>query len=217
MRNVLIVDTETTGLDRRTDLLLEVGAVLWSVRHRTVLHAESRLYHAPVNPAEPINGIPAGAVQELASVQVAVPWVSDADAIVAHHADFDRQWLPELGKPWICTANDVAWPRTGDSRSLVAICLAHGVGVSHAHRALTDCLLIARLLERVGELGHDPERLLSDALLPRVTLQALHRFEDNDKAKAAGFRFDGATKRWLKRVRQDSPCEYPFKTRQVDQ
>ena len=62
LRNVLIVDCETTGLDREKDRVIEIGYVLWSVEHRTMLEVYSGLLYAPENPAEHINSIPATAL-----------------------------------------------------------------------------------------------------------------------------------------------------------
>jgi len=223
MKIVTIIDTETSGLDPKSSYLLEVAAVRFSVEHAAVVDVCSWLVHAEDNEAFSVNGIPPGLVRDakLGPLNVAEQVrivASSTDAIVAHNAAFDSQWLPSLEDArWICSANDIEWPRASDSRSLVAVCLAHGVPVTSAHRALTDCLLLARLFERVAELGHDVNRMLEDALLPRITLQSLQPFADNDKARAAGFRFDAPTKRWLKRVRKDRPGEYSFKTREIDQ
>lgn len=227
MRRVLITDVETTGLDPASDHVIEVAIVEWSVKHRTIIRAASGLAEHESNPAESVNRIPAAALSDPALDYE--PWnfvanmVDDAthfegSCFVAHRAEFDRSfYLPHIRcrLPWACSKFDIAWPRSAPGASLVEVALAHDVAVAYNHRALADCLLLARIFERVAELGHDVEKLLSDALLPRITLQAFQKFEDNDKAKAAGFRFDGATKRWLKRVRKDQPGEFPFRVREV--
>ena len=68
--------------------------------------------------------------------------------------------------------------------------LAHGVGVLDAHRALTDVETLSRLLTRVHEMGHPLPALIERAMRPRVKLQSLQPFEENDKAQAAGFAWD---------------------------
>lgn len=45
MRNALIVDVETTGLDPQTGVVAEVGVVLYSIPHHTTLAQFSRLLH----------------------------------------------------------------------------------------------------------------------------------------------------------------------------
>ena len=65
---LLIVDTETTGLDADRDQCLELGAILFSVPHRQVLAQMSCLLPVDSNPAESINRIPA------AVSRVEQPW-----------------------------------------------------------------------------------------------------------------------------------------------
>ncbi len=225
MRRILIVDTETTGIDPASSRVIELAWAVWLVKERCLLEATTQLIFAPENQAEHVNGIPVAALEqgwaddgESSVWEVAKMAATECDAYVAHGAEFDRKMIDgRLGDycPWICSMEDIAWPKPSSSRSLVGMALAHGVGVVSAHRALDDVMTLCRLFERVAELGHDVDKMLTDALLPRITLQALQKFEDNDKAKAHGFRFDGGTKRWLKRVRKDQPGEYPFRIREV--
>lgn len=233
LRRVLIVDSETTGLDAKRDYAIEVGCVLWSVEHRSVIEAWSTLIAGPNgNPAEAINGIPASALTDAADAVVVkvrlLEFAGRADAIVAHSADFDRAFLAPIADvlPWICSCNDIEWPgariaanvepaRERPGQSLVALCLAHGLGVSHAHRALTDCLLLARLLERVAEMGHDVEAMLTRGLRPKATFQALVSFDDKDKAKAAGFKWVPETKMWLRRMAVEDAKALPFQVREA--
>ena len=116
---LLIVDTETSGLDPASGKCLEVGAVLFDVPHRAVLSQLSFLLPASANPARHVNGIDP-AVTRLEqpwrqSLQMLAAMVSGADAVLAHNAAFDRQWfgiepLPALDLPWICSMDDIRWP-----------------------------------------------------------------------------------------------------------
>ena len=54
---LLLVDTETTGLDPASDALCELGAVLFSVPHRAVISQLSFLLPVLTNDAIAINGI----------------------------------------------------------------------------------------------------------------------------------------------------------------
>ena len=56
-KNLLILDTETTGLDAHTDFCIEVGAILFNVGKRSVLSQISFLLPVNENPAESINKI----------------------------------------------------------------------------------------------------------------------------------------------------------------
>ena len=57
--NILILDTETTGLDNENDHCLEVGSILFNVKSRSVLAQQSFLLPVKTNNAEKINNIPA--------------------------------------------------------------------------------------------------------------------------------------------------------------
>ena len=59
LENILILDTETTGLDNENDDCLEVGSILFNVKSRSVLAQQSFLLPVENNNAEKINNIPA--------------------------------------------------------------------------------------------------------------------------------------------------------------
>ena len=158
----------------------------------------------------PRDGTPWDAVRGMASA---------ADAILAHSAQFDRGFVPadlRDSKPWICTKDDLEWPRaTKPGQSLVTLALDHGIGVATAHRALADCDLIARLLSRVAELGTDLPLFLARGLRPRATYQAMVSYDDRELAKAAGFSWDGASRRWTRRMCTEDTAAMPFPMREV--
>jgi DNA polymerase-3 subunit epsilon len=113
--------------------------------------------------------------------------------------------------------DDLAWPRGAGSKSLVALALAHGVGVSTAHRALTDCLLIAHTLERLPELGVvDVKAFLRRGLRPKAKFRALVSYETNSLAKAAGFRWEPNARMWTRTMAVEDVAGLPFKAVPVD-
>lgn len=223
LNTVLIVDAETTGVDRESDHVIEIGYVLWSVQHRTILEAYSGLLWAEKNPAQAVNGIPADALPQDAPDG---PWrmlgkaASRADAIVAHQADFDRAFLERgmsefdtgAAKIWICTREDVTWPRAGAGQSLTAIALAHGCAVVAAHRAVNDCLLLARLFESVPDIAARLEAGYAHAQLPKVRLVSLAPFEQKDEVKAHGFKWDPGRREWWRVMAAADAAGLPFKT-----
>jgi len=188
----LILDGETTGLDVNKDELCEVGGVLWSVEHRCILECFSSLVYATSNAAAEVNGIPEAVVQS-ATTQFPLRMIGMAcgvDAIVAHNAEFDRPWFATEHSsfrdvPWICTIEDMVWPKPSPSRSLTAIALAHGVAVVSAHRAIHDCLLLARMLEVVPDVDERLKAALAHALLPKAEIHSLASFDEKDIVKGA--------------------------------
>lgn len=219
--NILILDTETTGVDPRTDVVVELGWVLWSPKFQCILSAATTLVdEGKGNAAEAVNGIPPEALlhigYSLARAIDDMPHEFVIGAVMAHNAEFDRSFLPGLyaDRPWICSQDDVDWPRPSTSRSLVALALAHGVGVAAAHRALDDCLTLARLLERAAEMT-DIDALLARALRPRATFRALVSYDGRDAAKNAGFRWFPEAKEWRRRMAREDVAALSFDVREV--
>jgi len=176
----VIVDVETSGLDPEQDELLEVGAVAFDADHGVPVSVWSDLCRAESNAAEQVNHIPeaalsrgAGRAATLARLREFVDESRDRNGgvdpyVLAHKAEFDRQWLPLLDeKRWVCTKEDADWPLSDrEGPSLVHLALAYEVGVVRAHRAIEDCLTLAAVLSRV----HAVERGLDD---PGVTLDGV--------------------------------------------
>jgi DNA polymerase-3 subunit epsilon len=221
---LLIIDTETTALSPTDGQCIEVGAVLFHVPSRSVLCQVSFLLPAVSNGAEAINGI-AAAVSRLPQ-----PWqpalalfeamVAAADALLAHNAAFDRQWfghgcLPFLGKPWICSMEDIRWPADRHLRATPSVrdlALAYGVPVWAAHRALTDCIYLAQVFERCADL----ESLLQAALEPRRLYRACLSYAERHRAREAGFRWnEPVSGAWSRRLSQREVDALPFPVQPV--
>lgn len=216
---VLIIDTETSSLDPKTGHLLEVAVAQYSLAHGLV-RAHSWVIKAPSNEAFVVNGIPVELVRDDYAVdprsldKVLHSLVEFSDAIVAHNAAFDSQWLPDLGKPWVCTCDDIEFPKPSMSKSLTSIALAHGVGVVHAHRALSDVMTLVALFDRVRE-NHDLASILSRGLRPKKLVAAVLPYDRKDEAKALGFRWQAETKQWTKRVAVEDIPSLGFDVKEV--
>ncbi len=227
--NLLIVDTETTGLEPERDRVIEVAAILYSVEAQSTLYQMSALLPALENPAVRVNRIPPAALQHLSlpleqqSLALLQQLAAAADYVVAHNADFDQQWfghgkLPVLSGedgqplPWLCTMTDFAWPlATRPGESLISLALAHGVGVSSAHRALTDCQLIAALFDRMPDLP----ALVAQACCPKDWYQALVSYGDRHLAKEAGFRWYPDQRAWRRKLAAAEAEALPFAVQRV--
>lgn len=219
--NLLIVDTETTGLTPADARCIEVGGILFSVDERAVLGQCSFLLPTNENPVEHINNIRAELTRRpqapRAGMEYFYAMAKHADYVVAHNAEFDRQWfghgpLPALEQQWICTMEDFEWPRVSRSRPAVThLALAYGVPVWAAHRALTDCIYLAQVMEREPDLW----MLLTQALEPKRLYMAMVSYDDRQKAKDAGFRWDGEQRRWLRKMRESKLSDLCFHVREV--
>lgn len=136
--DILIVDTETTGLSPKTDRVVEVAGVLYSLEHASVVRSFASLIRTPDgNAAEEINGISPALLADAATPDADEVWEAmrvlacSAECIVAHHADFDHEFcvgrldvevLDADGRmrpiPWVCSMDDIEWPRRSTSRQL---------------------------------------------------------------------------------------------------
>jgi len=232
MKNVLIFDVETAGLDRDSDEVIELGYVLWSVEQRTIIECYSALLLGEGNAAEIFNAIPPAA--RTLGTDPEIAWtiagqaVQQADLVLAHQADFDRGFVSReavryegagdlLGPAWVCTLEDMVWPIMSAYRSLVAIALAHGVAVTAAHRAINDCLLLSRLLEAVGNMDDIEDRLhlaLQRASRPKAEFIARTAYKDKDLVKAAGFHWNGTV--WSRYMAVEDAKALPFEVVPVD-
>ena len=218
-QTLLIIDTETSGLDPDAHHCLEIGAILFDVPSRQVLAQMSCLLPVESNAAEAINRIPA------AVTRLPQPWkpgldyfqelLNAADLLVAHNAAFDRQWLgrshlPATDLPWLCSMEDMRWPKDKQLRSRPSVrdlALAYEIPVWAAHRALSDCIYLAEVFRRCDQL----EQLIERGLEPRSLMRAQVSYDDRQLAREAGFRWNDPVKgAWTRRLSASEAEELPF-------
>ncbi len=223
--NILILDTETTGLDNNIDECLEVGSILFNVKCRSVLAQQSFLLPVDSNHAEKINNIPAEITRLPQPLFEAIKYfeslVQVSDVIVAHNAEFDKKWfglnkLPQIEKQWICSMDDMSWPSEKQLKprpSVRDLALAYGVPVWNAHRALTDCIYLAEVFKRCGEL----EQILIRAQEPKVLVRAEISYEKRHLAKNSGFRWNDAIKgAWSRKMSRRDIDNLEFPVHEID-
>lgn len=219
MKNVLILDTETSGIDPAKDCVVEVAVILYSLEYATVLSSFASLIHGDRNEAVEINRIPVEALAKAPTGEQLWPAIhtlaDTADAIVAFNKDFDRSFVTGVLRDcykWVCAMEDIRWPKqTRERPNLVGLALEHDLGIGYAHRALADCDLIARLFTRSKELGSDLNVMMEKAMRPKASVRALVSYDDRDKAKKAGFQWDADKKIWHRRVFMEDIPSLPFR------
>lgn len=165
IENVLIIDCETSGLHPEHGAqIIELGAILYNVKHKAILQQFSTLIPCDANPVEHINNISV----EITNCNYTFIWALEmtklmsmnAQAVVAHNAQFDRKFiladhhlsLHFKDCKWICTKNDFQWPVPLKRTRLIDVCEAMGVQYVSAHRALVDCNFIVQCFGKVNDL-----------------------------------------------------------------
>jgi len=220
IESVLILDTETTGLDENNDEVIEIGCILFNVPFNAVLSQLSFLLPVEKNAAEFINGISADVSNVMQpwkeGIQFFLKLVEDCDFIVAHNAAFDKKWfgkgnLPSLDKKWICSLDDINWSFKENikSRPSVAdLALGFNIPVWNLHRALSDCYYISEVFKKTDNL----EDVLLKATEPKYLYKAIVSYEDRSLAKNAGFRWNSPVQgAWTRKLSETEATELDFK------
>ena len=226
---VLILDTETTGLDSSKDRLIELALILVDVDKATGLPLQvQEVFDELEDPGRPI---PAEAtrVTGITDAMVAGKRLNEArvaelmagvDLVIAHNARFDRGFmenrLPAFAKlPWACSVAEIDWQAQGRGSAKLEF-LAHELGFFYdAHRAEMDChallAVLAAPLPNTGETGL--ARLLAAAQATSYRVQATGSpFSSKDALRARGYRWDAERKVWHTQVGNpaalDAECEW---------
>lgn len=214
---VLILDTETTGLDPSRDRIMELALLRVDVDNATGQPTGNvEVYDGLEDPGMPIPQ----EVQDLTGISDAMvrghkldeprvlAMLAESDLVIAHNAGFDRPFvearLAQFAQlSWACSFADLDWKKEGrSSAKLTHLALELG-WFYDAHRAEMDChavlAVLARALPLSGQTGLG--RLLSVAAKPSYRLQATAApFDAKDLLKARGYRWDGNNKVWHTRL-----------------
>lgn len=217
---ILVVDTETTGLDPKNDYLIEIAAILWSVNHKSVLTQVSTIISYDqeiVNPAEPINKISPALLKQNFPYQSALELINNmsyrAKYICAHNADFDTEFCKKvIGlkiplSDWIDT-QDIRYPKSKycQGTSLNNLAIAHEIPIVEAHRALDDCRTLTKLLSLVPNLEEELKR----ASRPKVLVKSLEE-KPGTLSKMHGFKWHSVIPySWAKYMPEQDIATLPF-------
>ncbi|WP_294642441.1 3'-5' exonuclease [uncultured Aureimonas sp.] len=235
LRLGIVVDVETTGLDKDCAEVIEVGAVAFTYAAdgiRDVVGEYSGL-EQPTRPlSREISRLTGLTDPELAGRNIdraaLAALVRPADIVVAHNSAFDRGFCEKLDpifatKTWVCSATDIDWKGLGEPVAKLGNLLASAGRFHGAHRALTDCHAVLEVLAAPAWDG--PEGAFAQLLAAAVTEMFEIRAEGapysaRGMLKNAGYRWDaggpGRAKSWYKIVPRDrAPDEESFCRREI--
>ena len=228
---IVVLDTETTGLDASKEKIIELALLKVQVDLDTGLPVgEVTVYDELEDPSIPIpkeiekiTGISSAMVagKQLDEARI-VALMQGVDLVIAHNAGFDRPFvesrLPSFGQvAWACSFADISWKDQGRSSAKLES-LAQAMGYFYdAHRAEMDCHALLAVLSAALPVAPAPIAtdlvtpsstglawLIGKAQHPSYRLQATNApFDAKDKLKARGYRWNAEQKVWHTRL--DSP------------
>ena len=211
-QRVIVLDTETTGLDARQERIIELAMLSVLVDTATGLPVGPvTTYESFEDPGKPIpsaitgiTGIDDSMVrgQRIDEARV-IELVQAADLIVAHNAGFDRPFvearLPVFAtRAWNCSFAGIDWKAQGSGSAKLEF-LAHERGWFYdAHRALVDCHALLQVLAAPLTSGQSGLlQLLHGASQTRYKLRATAApFDAKDALKLRGYRWDNENRVW---------------------
>ena len=215
----IVLDTETTGLDHASNVVIEIGIRPFEFDADTgEILSVREAYSAMQDPGRPLSpdivAITGLHDEDLAGQAIDWPKVrgllDGAEIVVAHNAGFDRPFVEHaLGRKmrriWACSASQIDWDSSpAPSRSQEVLCVWHGFFSLEAHRALADADALLQLLSLSGRL---PE-LRRRACAPSYRVAAVNSpFDTKDALKARGYRWDSAQRCWWIEVADEAAVE----------
>ena len=177
MKNLVIIDLETTGTDPKFDKIIEIGAVKIKDmeivdEYCSFVNPERKLTQEIVN----ITGIEDKNLESAPKIEEVLSELDEflnGEPLLAHNMDFDRSFLEKNGvQGTFLDSLDLAcmlYPR--ETKHTQEYLLEKLCGTTYeAHRALEDVknlhTLYKKLLERVDEIDERLKKEIRDALKP---------------------------------------------------
>lgn len=227
---VLVLDTETTGLDASKEKIIELALLRVQVDLDSGEPLGSvSVYGGFEDPGKPvpkeiekITGITTAMVkgQSLDATQVS-EMLRGVDLVIAHNAGFDRPFVesrfPEFGAvDWACSFAGIDWKEQGRASAKLEN-LVQSLGYFYdAHRAEMDChALLAVLAAPLAKVvATQSERksgvnlcrnglslLIGSTQTPAYLVEASNApFDVKDLLKARGYRWNADKKLWFTRL-----------------
>lgn len=212
----VILDTETTGLNRRNEDIIEIGLIAFTFDERGGIGDVTGVYGGLQQPGKTIppeitklTGITDEMVSEqLIDMQAVRALVAPADLIIAHNAGFDRPFCEAFSsafsdKAWACSNSEIDWSARGFEGTKLGYLIGQAGYFHDGHRAVDDCFALLEVLDpKTGFTSSTPfAELYLNSQKSRVRIFAENSpFDLKDHLKARGYRWsdgsEGRPKSW---------------------
>lgn len=212
----VLIDTETTGLDHKSDQVIEVGVVAFTYNDDGAVGDVVGVFNGLQQPTIPIpaeitritgitNEMVHGLVLDLKTLE---NMIEPADLVIAHNARFDRPFCEKLSpvfvsKAWACSVAEIQWAGLGFEGSKLGYLVGQAGLFHNGHRATDDChALLEVLIRPAGVAKTIPfAELLQSSRKSRIRIYAENSpFDMKDHLKKRGYRWsdgsDGRPKAW---------------------
>ncbi|NTH01796.1 3'-5' exonuclease [Agrobacterium rhizogenes] len=215
-RRGIILDTETTGLNQRSDEIIEIGAIAFTFNEVGEIGDVTGVYGGLQQPTVPIpvdiNRL-TGITDDMVAGQVIdtallTSLIEPADLIIAHNAGFDRPFCEAFSsifvhKAWACSVSEIDWSARGFEGSKLGYLIGQSGYFHDGHRAVDDCFALLEVLAQTRpDVAPAPlAELYQASQRSRVRIYAENSpFDMKDRLKARGYRWsdgsDGRPKSW---------------------
>jgi len=222
---VVVLDTETTGLDPAKDKIIELAMLRCEVDlaaglpvGRVEVFDELEDPGMPIPPeVQALTGISdADVAGKRLDAQRVAALLEGADLVIAHNAGFDRPFCEARFAlfqdiAWACSFADMDWKAQGrSSQKLESLALELGLFYD-AHRAEMDCHALLAVL--TAPLPKEPAAnalatLIAASRQPAYRLSATGApFETKDRLKARGYRWNAEQRVWQTRAGSDTALD----------
>jgi DNA polymerase-3 subunit epsilon len=220
IRTGVVIDVETTGLNRKADTVIEIGLRRFRFDRATgELVDPGVTYTGLQDPGAPLSD-DIKRLTGLTDADVAgrsIDWsvvashLEAAQVIIAHNAAFDRSFIDRqapvsAGKVWACSLKQIDWWSKGfTSSKLEILAIYHGF-FADSHRAQSDVDATLNLLTLEDWTTRRPylSELLANARRPIARVWATSSpFETKDALKERGYAWDANARVWTKVVFQE--------------
>ena len=217
----IILDLETTGLNPKTDEIIEIGLVLFEFNIKENKAFISNVYSMLQESSQPLSQ----EIMQLTGINDSllkgkqIDWAlvnalfAQSDLIVAHNMGFDRSFVLNDKRIdngsfdntlWGCSQRHINWKQKGIGKSVALNYLAADAGFVNpsAHRAVFDCATTFRLVQpHISELYQrcqEKEYLIAANFAP---------FEKKDQLKNRSYRWDAQNRVWTRVIPETQLAE----------